>query len=108
MKAVHVRLVLFRCTQDAITYSGIGDEEVQEHFHVDPDTGVVTIKKSLYPGTRTNYEVSTFRRQYNLQKIEAGLHVLWPARARIFSLLDIWCCTLSVTKIKHSALRERY
>ena len=45
------------CFQDVISYSGSGDEEVMQYFHVDPDSGTVTIKKMMYPGTRTNYEV---------------------------------------------------
>ena len=39
-------------------YRGIGDEDALQFFHVDPDTGKITIKKMLYPGTNTQYTVS--------------------------------------------------
>ena len=39
-------------------YRAIGDEAAMEFFNVDPDTGTVTVKKMLYPGTTLEYTVS--------------------------------------------------
>ncbi len=36
----------------------MGDSEAMKYFYVDPDIGIITIKKMLYPGTRNQYTVS--------------------------------------------------
>lgn len=43
--------------QDQVIYRGIEDAEALEFFYVDPFTGRVSVKKSLYPGTRPQYTV---------------------------------------------------
>ena len=52
-------LLLLIILQDTIKYSAIGEEDAVKYYYVDPDRGTVTIKQLLYPGTRTEYVVST-------------------------------------------------
>jgi protocadherin Fat 4 len=40
---------------DKVVYKALGDGEAKRFFHVDADTGMVTIKKMLYPGSRNEY-----------------------------------------------------
>ena len=40
-------------------YSALGEGDATDFFYVDPDTGRVTIKELLYPGTDREYTVSS-------------------------------------------------
>jgi hypothetical protein len=44
--------------QDVILYRAVAEDDAMEVFYVDPNTGRVTIKKMLYPGSKTSYTVS--------------------------------------------------
>ena len=54
--------------QDKILYRATGREESMKYFHVDPDTGLISIKKLLYPGTTNAFEVRVLmcRVSYNM------------------------------------------
>ena len=45
--------------QDTVLYRAVGEDDALQYFFVDTFSGTVTIKKSLYPGSRTQYSVLT-------------------------------------------------
>jgi len=43
--------------QDAIKYSIIGEDPAAEYFYIDPDFGLLTVKKLLSEGDTSQYNV---------------------------------------------------
>ena len=44
--------------QDAIKYSIIGENPAPEYFYIDPDAGLITVKRLLTEGETSQYNVS--------------------------------------------------
>ena len=49
-----------------------GEDDAVDFFYVDPFTGRVTLKQSLYPGAKTDYTVSITYKNDEVQKFKVG------------------------------------
>ncbi len=52
---VYMHVIIF---QDSIKYSITGEASAPQFFYVDPDTGIITVKKLLSEGDTSQYTVS--------------------------------------------------
>ena len=44
-------------TQDAIKYAITGEDSAPQFFYIDPDTGIITVKRLLSEGDSRQYNV---------------------------------------------------